>query len=114
MIDSLITGEIFSTPTQRTGQSGKTFVTAKMRAAAGGGEAFFVNTITFNTTTGAALLALGEGDSVALSVSLTPKVWTDRDGVAKPAIDLVAHQCLTPYHVTRRRQAAARPDDGHE
>lgn len=114
MIDALITGKIHGTPAQRTGQSGKTFVTAKVRAASGDGEALFVNVITFSTTTGAALLVLGDGDSVALSGSLTPKVWTDRDGVAKPAIDLVAHQCLTPYHVTRKRQAAARPGDGHE
>ena len=51
------------------------------------------------------LLALGDGDSVSLSGALTPKVWTDRDGHARPALDLVAHGLLTSYHVTRKRKA---------
>lgn len=52
-----------------------------------------------------ALLALAEGDSVALSGSLTPKTWTDKEGNTRPALDLVAHQVLTAYAVTRKRNA---------
>jgi hypothetical protein len=40
-----------------------------------------------------------------LSGALTPKVWTDREGNARPALDLVAHAVLSPYHVTRKRNA---------
>jgi hypothetical protein len=54
------------------------------------------------------LLALGEGDAVALAGSLTPKAWTDREGIARPALDLVASQVLTAYHLTRRRKALER------
>ncbi len=105
MIDALIAGKLQGQPTEKTGKSGKPFVIARVRAAGGDGESLFVNVITFSHSTGAALLALEDGDSVALAGALTPKVWTDREGYARPALDLVAHQVLTPYHVTRKRKA---------
>ena len=55
------------------------------------------------------MLALGDGDSVALAGSLTPKVWTDKEGNSRPAVDLVAHKLLTAYHVTRKRNAVQKP-----
>ena len=105
MIDALISGKLYGQPQQRTGASGKPFTTAKLRAAAGEGETLFVNVIAFSDTVQAALQALGDGDSVAVSGALTPKVWTDRDGQARPSLDLVAHAVLTAYHVSRKRQA---------
>ena len=112
MIDALIGGKVFGQPSQRTGASGKPFVTAKVRVPTGGeGESVFVSVICFDQNACAALLALGDGDSVALAGSLTPKVWTDKQGVAKPALDLVAQSVLTPYHVTRKRKAMAGQDD---
>jgi len=39
------------------------------------------------------------------SGELTPKVWTDKNGEARPALDMVAHAVLTAYHVARKRQA---------
>ena len=108
MMDALIAGRVHGQPTARTGKSGKPFAVAKVRAAGGDGEALFVSVIAFDDAPRNALLALGDGDSVALSGSLTPKVWTDRDGNTRPSPDLVAHQVLTSYHVTRKR-AAVRP-----
>lgn len=105
MIDGLVSGKLYGTATSRTGQSGKQFVTAKVRAAVGDGESLFVNVIAFSTTAGDALLALGDGDSVALTGTLTPKAWVDRSGDAKPALDMVAHAVLTAYHVKRKRNA---------
>lgn len=105
MIDSLIAGKLYGSPTGKTSKAGKPFVTAKVRAAAGDGEALFINVIAFDATVCVALLALGEGDAVALAGTLTPKVWTDRDGNTRPALDLVAHGVLTAYHVTRKRRA---------
>jgi single-stranded DNA-binding protein len=104
MIDGLVSGKLYGAASSRTGQSGKTFVTAKVRAAMGDGEALFVNVIAFDDGAKTALLALGDGDSVALAGALTPKVWTDRNGEAKPALDLVAHAVLTTHHVRRKRQ----------
>ncbi|MGP8474839.1 single-stranded DNA-binding protein [Burkholderia sp. PR2] len=105
MIDGLISGKLYGVATERTGQSGKTFVTAKVRAATGEGESLFVNVITFSTTAADALLALDDGDSVSLAGTLTPKVWTDKHGDTRPALDMVAHAVLTAYHVKRKRAA---------
>jgi single-stranded DNA-binding protein len=113
MIDALIAGKLYGKPKQMTGKAGKPFATAKVRAAAGEGEALFVNVIAFDASSVAALLALGDGDSVALAGSLTPKVWTDREGNSRPAVDLVAHQVLTAYHVTRKRKAVQQPGQPH-
>ncbi len=105
MIDALIAGRLYGAPQQRSGASGKPFVTAKVRVPTKDGDALFASVIAFDAKAQDALLALGDGDSVALSGELTPKVWTDKDGGTHAAIDLVAHAVLSPYHVTRRRQA---------
>ena len=109
MIDGLIAGRIYGKPTERTSKTGKPFAIAKVRAATGEGESMFINVIAFDTAPCTALLALGDGDSVALSGSLTPKTWTDKEGNTRPALDLVAHQVLTTYHVTRKRTAMHPP-----
>jgi hypothetical protein len=109
MIDALIAGKLYGQPKTMTSKAGKPFATTKLRAAAGESEALFVNVITFDPATVAALLALGDGDSVALAGSLTPKVWTDKEGNSRPAVDLVAHKLLTAYHVTRKRKAVQKP-----
>ena len=108
MIDGLIGGKAYGKPVERKGQSGKQFVTAKVRAAGGDGESLFVNVIAFDADAQAAVLALEDGDSVSLSGVLTPKVWTDKKGETRPALDMVAHAALTPYHVKRKRQAIQR------
>lgn len=105
MIDALISGKLHGKPSERTSKAGKPFVTAKVRAAGGDGESLFLNVIAFDPAPCTALLALGDGDSVALSGSLTPKTWTDKDGNARPALDLVAHMVLTAYNVSRKRTA---------
>jgi single-stranded DNA-binding protein len=64
-----------------------------------------VNCIAFAAPAVEALLALADGDSVAVSGELTPKAWLDKSGEARPSLDLVAHAILTAYHVTRKRQA---------
>ena len=102
MIDALIAGKLTKKPVQRTGNSGKPFATANVRVATTGEEAVFVSVISFDSAIVAALVALDAGDSVSLSGQLTPKVWQ-----GKPALDLVAHGILTPYHVTRKRTAAS-------
>jgi single-stranded DNA-binding protein len=104
MIDGLIGGRLYGEAEVRTGQNGKRFVTCKVRATAGDGETLFVNVIAFDDDVQSALLALSDADSVALTGALTPKVWTDKNGLVKPALDMVAHGLLTPYHVRRKRQ----------
>ena len=78
MIDALLTGKLAANPEART-----------------------------DADTVAGLLAMAKDETVALAGEFTPKVWTDRDGNAKPSADLKAHALLTPYHVNRKRQAMA-------
>jgi hypothetical protein len=106
MIEGLVSGKVYGRPEQRVGNnSGKPFVTAKVRAAtAGGGEMLFVNVLAFDAQ---AQLALSDGDGVSLAGTLTPKVWIDRENWAPPTLSLIASQVLTVYQVTRKREAVA-------
>lgn len=104
MIDALIAGRIFGKPAERESKAGKAFATAKVRVATREGESVFVNVIAFAPPAVTALLALEDGAGVALARELTPGVWTDKDGKARPSLDLVAHQVLTEYHIARRRK----------
>jgi single-stranded DNA-binding protein len=104
MIEALISGKLQGQPSEKMAKTGKPFVTAKVRVHAGDSDVF-VNVIAFSEAACAALLALDSGDAVSLAGSLTPKSWTDREGVVRPALDLVASQVLTAYHVARKRKA---------
>lgn len=108
MVDGLIAGKLSGSAQNRTAQNGKTFVTAKVRAASGDGDALFVNVIAFDDNAKAALLALADGDSIALAGTLTPKVWTDKNGEVKPSLDMTAHAVLTAYGIKHKRDALAR------
>ena len=59
MIDTQITRKVSGQPNQMTSKAGKPLATAKVRAAAGEGEALYVNVIAFDPDKVAALLALG-------------------------------------------------------
>jgi single-stranded DNA-binding protein len=108
MIEGLVAGKVYGKPERRMGSnSGRPFVTAKVRAAVGDGEAVFVNVLAFEPSAQAALLALGDGDAVTVAGAMTPKAWTDREGAARPALDLVAAQVLTAYHLKRKREEMA-------
>lgn len=105
MIEGLITGTLVGLAEQRQGKNDSTFVLAKVKATTGEGESLIVNVIAFAAEACAALLALDEGDALALSGALTPKVWTDKQGNTRPALDLVASQVQTVYQVARKRAA---------
>ncbi|MBC8739025.1 single-stranded DNA-binding protein [Paraburkholderia sp. UCT31] len=107
MIDALVSGRLHGKPQQRTASngSGKTFVTATLRCGTGDGEAQFVNVICFADTAKVALLALGDGDSIALCGSLSVGVWTPAQGEPRAQVRLTATAVLSPYHVTKRRAA---------
>ena len=97
MIDGLVSGRLVGVAEQREGKNATRFAVAKVRATAGDGESVVVNVIAFAPEACAALLALGDGDSVALAGGLTPKVWSDKQGNTKPALDMVASRVMTAY-----------------
>ena len=105
MIDALIAGKVHGTPTERTGKSGKPFALAKIRTATTEGESQFVSVIAFDAAPVAALLALKEGDSVAVAGPLKVGTWQDKEGQHRPALDIVAQQVLSVYAVRHKRNA---------
>ncbi len=107
-IEALVLGKLHQRPEQRTSSTtGRAFVTAKVRTATGDEAGVFVNVVAFSDTACRALLALDAGDSLALAGTLKPGAWIDREGNAKPQIDLVASQVLTVYGLKKKRDAAA-------
>lgn len=108
MIDALISGRIFGQSQERTGKSGKPFTTCKVRTATRD-DAVFVSVIAFAAPVQATLLALDDGDTVALAGELTLDAYLDRQGEPRPSANLVAHQALTAYHVQRKRRATEPP-----
>ena len=106
MIDALITGRLYGAPKQGAGKTGDAYTTFKVKAVPGNGETILCNVICFDEKAQNALLALDDGDSIAISGTLTPKVYTDKAGDTRPVLDVVCHAVLTPYHVKRKRQAA--------
>ena len=105
-IEALILGKLHQRAEQRTSKAGRPFVTAKAHAAAGEGEAVFVNVVAFGNTACAALLALEAGDTVALAGTLKAGAWIDREGAARPSLDMVAAQVLTVYALKKKREAS--------
>jgi single-stranded DNA-binding protein len=103
MIEGLIAGTLVGLAETRQGKNDTRFALAKVKATAGDGESLIVNVIAFAAEASAALMALDDGDAVALAGSLTPKVWTDKQGNTRPALDMVATQVLTVYHAAQKR-----------
>jgi len=95
MIDGLVAGRLYGEAERRTDKAGKAYSLAKVRAATAEGEVLFVNVIAFDDDLCASLHRLRDGDSVALSGSLNPRVWTDKQGHARPALDMVAHRLIS-------------------
>jgi hypothetical protein len=111
MIDALVAGRLYGKATEREAKNGSPFAVCKIRVATAGGDGcMFVSVITFSPSAISALLALTDGDSVALAGELTPKCWIDKNGEARPALDLVAHAAVTAYHVARKRGQAIRDE----
>lgn len=102
MIEGLIAGTLVGLAETRQGKNGTSFALAKVKAVAADGESLIVNVIAFAAEAGAALLALNDGDAVSLAGSLTPKVWTDKQGISRPALDMIATKVLTAHQVNRQ------------
>ena len=105
MINGLVAGKLLGPAEPRRDKAGKPFAVAKVLAASGDGETLIVNVIAFESAVCAALQALGEGEPLALAGGLSPRVWTDKQGNTRPALDMVAHRVLTAYDASNTRSA---------
>ncbi len=95
MIDGLVAGRLYGEAEMREGKNASSFAVAKVKAmAADADPPVLVNVIAFAPQACKALMALRDGDPVSLAGSLSPKVWTDKQGNTKPALDMVAARVM--------------------
>lgn len=105
MIDGLIAGRLMGDASRRVDKMGRAYVVARVLARNKADEEHIVNVIVFDDAACAALLALADGDAIALSGSLTPKVWTDKQGNHRPSLDMIAVHVLSAYQVGHKQAA---------
>jgi hypothetical protein len=98
MIDGLVAGRLMGDASRRVDKTGRTYMVARVLARNKADEEFIVNVIAFDDAACATLLALADGDALSLAGALTPKVWTDKQGVVRPSLDMVATRVLTAHH----------------
>jgi hypothetical protein len=94
MIEGLVAGNIWGEPEKRVGKNNSVFVVAKVRAQGSQPELVIVNVIAFDHAVGKTLLELRDGDAVSLAGGLSPKVWIDKQGVSRAALDMIASRVL--------------------
>lgn len=95
MIDGLVAGRLMGEASRRVDKAGRGYVVARVLARNRADEEFIVNVIAFDEIPGAALLALADGDGLSLAGALTPKVWTDKQGIVRPSLDLIATRVMS-------------------
>jgi len=95
MIDGLVAGRLMGEASRRVDKAGRGYVVARVLARNRVDDEYIVNVIAFDDAPAAALLALADGDALSLAGGLTPKVWVDKQGVARPSLDMVAARVLS-------------------
>ena len=107
MIDALIQGKLIKAPESRTTKTGKPMASARLRVAtADPAASVLCGVVAFDPEAVAALLALGESDAVSVAGPLKVGTWTDKEGNARPSLDLVADRVLSVYAIRKQRAAA--------
>lgn len=97
MIDGLVAGRLMGEASRRVDKTGRGYVVARVLARNRADEEFIVNVIAFDDASGKALLALADGDALSLAGALTPKVWTDKQGVVRPSLDMVVARVMSVH-----------------
>ena len=95
MIDGLVAGRLMGDASRRLDKAGRTYTVARVLARNKADEEFIVNVIAFEDAPGAALQALADGDALSLAGALTPKVWTDKQGLHRPSLDMITTRVMT-------------------
>ena len=102
MIDGLVAGRLMGDASRRVDKAGRTYIVARVLARNKADEEFIVNVIAFDDAPCAALLALADGDAISLAGALTPKVWTDKQGIHRPSLDMIATRVISVHDASRQ------------
>lgn len=112
MIDALIAGRLRGVPTLRTAANGSQFAAFRLAATDRNGVSLLCSCITFSASACAAVQALSDGESVAVSGEASLKTWEGSDGTPRHGLDVLVHGVLTAYHLGRKRKAGESPEAG--
>jgi len=106
MIDAVIAGRIRGAVQQRTGANGRLFAFWRLSAVDKNGESVLCACIAFSESVIHTMLALSDGDSLAVSGELAVNQWQDKQtGETRTGLDVTVHQAMTAYHQGRKRKA---------
>jgi hypothetical protein len=105
VIDGLILGRLIGTPQARLSKNDHAYVTVKLRVPTRDRDSVLASAICFSSTACKAILALDNGDAVAVSASITPTAWLGKDSQPKAGLDLLVHSVLSEYAITKKRAA---------
>lgn len=114
MIDALIAGRLRGAPQFKTAANGSPYVAFRLAASDRNGLGLLCSCRAFSETARAALLAMEDGDSVAVSGETALNTWTGNDGTPRHGLDVLVHGVLTAYHLGRKRKAGEPKDAGSE
>jgi single-stranded DNA-binding protein len=112
VLSLLAAGVLVRDPEPRQSKAGKEYVTGLLRVPCDGEDAL-VSVIAFAAVAVQALLALGKGDSIAVTGRAKLTSWT-KDGEEKHGISVVVESVLSAYQVEKRRSAATSKAPGPE
>ena len=107
MIDALVMGKVHSAPVVRQTRHSRDYVSLTLRVPlAAENESTFAHVVAFSASACQALQVLTVGDAVSVAGRLTPGAWTDKEGNARPSVDVVADQVLSVYSIRKKRDGA--------
>lgn len=103
-IDILITGRLRGNASSRTSATGGAYVTFRLAANDKNRESLLCSCIAFAPAAMAHVLALAEGDAVAVSGEAAISSWLDKAGNPRQGLDVTVYEVMSPYHAGRKRQ----------
>src|SRR5437899_1040622 len=90
-------GTLTADPQARTAANGKRYVTTNLHVPAEGGESIPLSIVAFATAAAETLIAHRKGDVVCVTGPANLSRWTDREGVEKHGLKMVASRVLSPH-----------------
>jgi hypothetical protein len=102
MIDALITGKLLKDPVELTGKTGQPFAKFVLSVPTKDGAYALVSGIAF-ADVAERIGRLHKGDALTVAGELSPSAWTDREGVEKHGLNVVASAALSAYDIKKRR-----------
>lgn len=100
----IASGTLLRDPERRTSVHGNTYTQALLRVPVEGEETLVVFVVAFSSTAAEALLAHQRGDQIAVTGRSKLRSWTDKDGVEKHGLSVVAEAILSPYQLEKRKR----------